>query len=527
MVKFLADNPYLTLFGVITLGALLGMVPFGPVKLGGAGALFAGLAVGALDPDIGLAQAAAVSAIGLAVWAYTVGLEAGPAFFRDVGRQLPVMLGSIVCLGIVALAVAWAGSSAFGLGGGYLAGGYAGIGTTTPGLAAATAATGGSPDPAVGYAIGYPMAVVVTIVFLAFLTSRKKWIAKRDRAAALPDRLITRTVEVTHAMRLNDVPEIADGRLLVSVCEPGDGTGVHVVHRIEQVTAGDRLVLVGGDDAVAAGVTAFGRLSDTHLLDDRSVVDYRRSTLTNPGLAGRTIAELGLEKRFDGKVSRVRRGDLDLLAHADMVVQLDDKLRVVAPREKAMEITAYLGDEEAKVNEVSMVALGLGLTLGFLIGIPTLHLGSTSLALGTAAGPLVMGMILGWRRRTGRLVWTLPTRANLAIRQFGLMLFLGVVGLTSGYAFRSNAFSVFGLKLLLVLLGGALLSYTLCVLTCKVLGMSRERTMGLLSGYVGNPAITAYANSRVRDSRINTGYATLFALTVLVKIIFIQFIVGV
>ncbi|WP_236063126.1 hypothetical protein [Streptomyces poriferorum] len=64
------------------------------------------------------------------------------------------------------------------------------------------------------------------------------------------------------------------------------------------------------------------------------------------------------------------------------------------------------------------------------------------------------------------------------------------------------------------------------VLIAKALGQSRERTMGLLSGYVGNPAITAYANSRVTDSRVNNGYSTLFALAILVKIVCIQLIVG-
>ncbi|ESU46110.1 putative membrane transporter [Streptomyces sp. HCCB10043] len=255
-------------------------------------------------------------------------------------------------------------------------------------------------------------------------------------------------------------------------------------------------------------------------------MDYRRVLLTNPELAGHTVAELGLGEKYGALVSRVRRGDFDMLAHDDLLLQLDDRVRVVMPRERTGEVTTYLGDTEAKVSEVSAVSLGLGLTLGFLIGIPSLTLGSTTLALGTGAGPLVMGMLLGRLRRTGPLVWTLPTRANLTLRQIGLLLFLAVVGLTSGYSFRENAFSLFGLKLVAVLAIGAVVSYTLMVLVAKALGQSRERTMGLLSGYVGNPAIVAYANSRASDSRINNGYSTLFALAILVKIVCIQLIVG-
>ncbi|MEW2071955.1 hypothetical protein [Streptomyces sp. NPDC007346] len=37
MGQFFADNPWVTVFAVIALGALLGLVRFGPVRLGAAG----------------------------------------------------------------------------------------------------------------------------------------------------------------------------------------------------------------------------------------------------------------------------------------------------------------------------------------------------------------------------------------------------------------------------------------------------------------------------------------------------------
>ncbi|MHA6764281.1 aspartate-alanine antiporter-like transporter [Streptacidiphilus sp. PAMC 29251] len=525
MRQFLIDYPYVTLFGVIALGSLLGLVRFGPVRLGAAGVLFAGLAVGALDKGIGPAVPTALSVEGLALYVYTVGLESGPAFFREVGRQLPVMLGAVVALVLTALAVGWGGHALFGISGPYLAGGYAGIGTTTPGLAAAQAAAKDPTQPAVGYAIGYPLAIIVTILFLSVLARRRPWTARRDPGDGLPDRLATVTVTVERGVRLREVPGVATGRLLVSAHQPVGGETA-VALGLDLLHPGEQVVLVGGEEDVAIGVAFLGARSPHHLLDDRERVDYRRILLTNPKLAGHTVAELGLGEHFGARASRLRRGDVDLLVHDDLVVQLDDRIRVVAPRGEADGITRYLGDAEGAASEVSAVSLGLGLCLGFLIGIPSVTFGSTRLALGAAAGPLLMGMFLGWRRRTGPLVWTLPTRANLTLRQIGLLLFLAIVGLTSGYAFRVNAFSLFGLKLLALLLIGAVLSYSLLLLVCRLLGQSRERSMGLLAGYVGNPALTAHANAQVRDSRINTGYSTLFALAILVKIICIQLIVG-
>ncbi|MFJ8045485.1 aspartate:alanine exchanger family transporter [Kitasatospora sp. NPDC096147] len=525
MWQFFADHPWVTVFAVIAAGSLLGLARLGPVRLGAAGVLFAGLLVGALDPDIGPAVPAGVSVLGLALYVYTVGLESGPAFFRELRPQLAVMAGAVVALVVTAVVVGLLGSKVFGISGPYLAGGYAGIGTTTPGLAAAQAASEDPAQPAVGYAIGYPLAVVVTILFVAGLAAVRSWPGRRDPGEDLPRRLETLTVAVRRAVDWAEVPGADRGRVLASVVQRAGGPP-EVAHAVGRLVPGDRVVVVGGPDAVRAAVAELGDRADEHLLDRRDRVDYRRVLLTNPDLAGRTVAELDLAGRFGAMVSRVRRGDQELLAHDDLLLQLDDRLRVVMPRERSDEVSRYLGDTEAKVSEVSAVSLGIGLALGFLIGIPSLTIGSATLSLGTAAGPLVMAMLLGWLRRTGPLVWTLPTRANLTLRQIGLLLFLACVGLTSGYAFRQNAFSLFGLKLLTVLLISALLSYALMVLAARLLGQSRPRTMGLLAGYVGNPAITAYANTRASDARVNTGYSTLFALAILVKIVCIQLIVG-
>jgi len=97
MLDFLASSPLLTIMVVVCLGTLLGIIPFGPVKLGPAGALFVGLAVAALDPRLGQ-NFAVVQSLGLALFVYTVGIASGAAFFRNVRRQLPLMIGAILVL---------------------------------------------------------------------------------------------------------------------------------------------------------------------------------------------------------------------------------------------------------------------------------------------------------------------------------------------------------------------------------------------------------------------------------------------
>lgn len=59
------------------------------------------------------------------------------------------------------------------------------------------------------------------------------------------------------------------------------------------------------------------------------------------------------------------------------------------------------------------------------------------------------------------------------------------------------------------------------------LGMSPARSGGLIAGFVGNPSLLAFATSRAADERVNEGYATLFAVDTILKVLLVQVIVGV
>jgi len=58
-------------------------------------------------------------------------------------------------------------------------------------------------------------------------------------------------------------------------------------------------------------------------------------------------------------------------------------------------------------------------------------------------------------------------------------------------------------------------------------GVSAPRAAGGLAGLVGQPAILAFALSKRDDERVEAGYATLFALAIVVKIVMVQVLVAV
>lgn len=521
MLDVLAANPVLTLFLVVGLGSAFGLIPFGPIRFGPAGALFVGLALGAIDPRLGEGLGL-VRTIGLALFVYTVGLASGSILIRTFRRQLPLMAGSALVLVVISTATALLGRL-LGFGPAFQGGVFAGVGTSTPTLAAATQAAGGGTEPAVGYALTYPLAVVFGIVAVNLEMSRQRATPK-DPASAAVSGLTDLTIIVGRRARLADVPGVAEGLVRFSFWRHEESVEVAAGDAV--VEPGDQVVIIGGRDAVVEAVRWLGRRADKHLAHDRHQVDYRRVLLSDARLAGRTIAQLDVPGRFGGVVTRVRRGDLDLLARDDLHVLLGDRLRVVVPRGRMPEVTSYLGDTERRVSEVDAVSLGLGLCLGFLVGMISVPLGPITLSLGVAAGPLVVGIVLGWLERTGPLVWSLPTGASLTLRQVGVLVFLAAVGLSSGPALADALGEPVGRQLLLAGVVLAVLGPSLLILLVRSLGMSPARSGGLIAGFVGNPSLLAFATSKVADERVNEGYATLFAVDTILKVLLVQVIVG-
>lgn len=520
VVDLLVSAPLLTVFLVIGLGTAVGQIPFGPIRFGAAGALFVGLAVGALDPRLG-ANLELLRALGLGLFCYTVGIGAGGTFFRDLRRQLPLM-----SLCVAALVVAGGAGALYshltGVSAAMDSGAYAGA-LTSPVLDAAIEAAGNQ-EPSVGYALAYPVGVAVAIIIVSVVINRP-WPARRDPRPASADGITATSVYLLQKVRLDEMRAFKENRIRISYLER-DGV-TRVVHPGEELLPGDKVVIVGAPGAIEEAVHDLGTGFNRCLAKDRTVVDYRRLTVSSTRVAGMTIGELDMHDRFQGTVTRVKRGDLDLLARDDLVLELGDRVLAVVPSGRLEDAADFFGDSEKSISQIDAFSVGLGMALGVLVGLVAIPLpGGITLRLGVAAGPLVVGMVLGWVERTGPFVWVLPHAANATIRQLGLLFFLAAIGLASGQDFAASAFSLTGLAV-----GG--LSALIVVVNAVVLlagakwaGVSAPRAAGGLAGLVGQPAILAFALSKRDDERVEAGYATLFALAIVVKIIMVQVLVA-
>lgn len=522
MINTLVDHPILLLFVILAIGAGLGAVRVRGISLGPAGALFAGLALSAIDDRLAVPEV--VGTLGLALFTYTIGLASGAVFFSSLRAQVRTILTVIVVIGVSAGA-AGAVAELFGFSHGLTAGLFAGSLTNTPALAAAQDALGGSAEPVVGYSVAYPVGVIGMILAAAWALRLARTAPNADDLRRPVD-LAAFTVRVRDdvRVRLGLLTEQLDGEALFSRVERA---GELVVPNADFVVEPGDLVSVISPVEMGEDVERLlgGRVPN-NLADDRSRLDMRRIVVSDRRLSGHRIGDLQLHSRFGAVATRLRRGDVDLLARDDTTLLPGDRLRIVAPRARMQEITAVLGDSERRVAEVDAVGFMVGISVGLAIGLIEVPLfGDGRFSLGTAGGPLIVGLILGRLQRTGPLVWQPPYGANLALRQLGTILFLGTVGSRAGSALADAMSSPRGIKLAAsAVVVVAVAAACMLALGRRLLHLGGARLAGAIAGMETQPAVLAFVNEQVADDRAGTVYALVFPVAMLTKIILAQVI---
>jgi len=530
-----AANPLLLLFTLVGVGGVLGSLHWRGFSLGPAAVLFVALGFSAYDERLKLA--AIVGQLGLVLFAYTIGVSAGPSFFATVrsgGRSLVLAVGLLLGAGLVTLGV----GHLLGLRGAVLSGVYAGSLTNTPALAASLEQLK-SDAPTVGYSVTYLCGVLGMLIAAGLsLRTTTRARAPRDPAAAdaidSPDRghPVARLEQRTMRIDVEGLPSLValeeryGNKVVFSRLMRGDVPGhpgtLDVATDDISPVVGDILTAVGDADVVERVVQDLGHVSSVALARDHSQLESRRITISKRGVAGHRLERLKLARRFGATTTRVRRGDVDLLATPDLVLQLGDRVRVVAHREQMESIATFFGDSERGAADLNPVGLALGLSLGLLVGLlafPMPHGGR--FALGVAGGPLLVGLVLGRVQRSGKVLWTIPYQASNAVNQLGMLLFLGYAGSNAGHALSQTLRTAQGPRLLVAGIAvTGLTAATMLFLAPRLAGVAGPQLAGQLAALDTQPAVLAYANERSDgDPRVNLGYALVYPVAMIVKVV--------
>jgi|WetSurSiteA1Bulk_404760.scaffolds.fasta_scaffold05364_2 putative transport protein len=546
MLDLLAGNPLLLLFTVIGLGYLIGNINIFGFKLGVAAVLFVGIFFGALDHRLSLPEH--IYVIGLVLFVYAIGLQSGHGFFasfRKRGLRFSIVAVLILVVGAVAAIIL---RSFMGLSAPSAAGLFCGALTNTPALAAAVETSKNlsanlppemralyASSPVVTYGLAYPFGVFGVILW--FFISNK--VLKTDRAEETAEArkelgaeaIFSRTFKITNPAIIGKTVEDALAPLkgygfVLSRIKKGDKTDIVLSHTVLELN--DCIVAVGDADAMRRAQLIFGEEAQEHLALGIDGISYRRIFVSNKAVVGKSIRDLNLSQELHAIITRLRRGDVDMVPTPDMVLEMGDRIRVITQRENMDRATKYFGDSLKSISETDYLSLSLGIVLGVFLGmipIPLPH--GLSFKLGFAGGPLIAGLILGRLERTGPITWEMPFNANLVLRQVGLVFFLASIGTKAGDGFGAT-FHAGGWGLIVA---GAIIT-TLVTITTILIGhiylkLPMAAVMGLMSGIQTQPACLAYANQQTDTDLPNVWYTTVYPASMVAKIILSQVIVSI
>ena len=525
-------------------GMALASLKIKGVGFGIAGVLFAGILAGHFGLRIEKPILEFVREFGLILFVYTIGLQLGPGFFaslRKEGLKLNLMALSVVVMG-AALSLGLAAVvgidivAALGL--------FSGATTNTPSLGATQQTLvllGGDSAraslPALAYAVAYPggvFGIILVLFLLKFLfrinpeREAEEFRAAQRKGIEPLDRI---NLEVANPnlenLPIGQVPG-REGGVVVSRIKRAGAAQVEIATDETVLHQGDILLAVGTRKSLEQFRVVIGRASDVNLMKVPGRVTARKIVVTRQDVLGKTLEELDLDGRYGVAVTRVTRADIEVTAVAEMPLQFGDTLQVVGVEESLANAARELGNRVHALNETNFIPIFIGIALGVLVGTLPIALPNMPVParLGIAGGPLIMAILLSRLGRIGPLVWYMPANANLAFRELGIVLFLACVGLKAGENFFATVFTQQGLQWLwCAFLITVVPIFLIGLLGRLIFKLNFTVISGLLSGSMTDPPALAFANAITASDAPSLAYATVYPLTMLLRILIAQVLV--
>jgi putative transport protein len=124
------------------------------------------------------------------------------------------------------------------------------------------------------------------------------------------------------------------------------------------------------------------------------------------------------------------------------------------------------------------------------------------------------------------LIWHMPLNANLAFRELGITLFLAAVGLKAGEKFFETVFTQTGLIWLMCALAIVIVPLlAIGAIARGVMKMNYTTLSGLIAGSTTDPPALAFAGMLAKSDGPNVAYATVYPLTMVLRIVAAQTLV--
>lgn len=531
---------------VIGVGLIMGKLKIKGISLGVTWILFVGIIAGHFDMNIDREVLHFMKEFGLILFIFSIGLQVGPGFlqsFKRGGIQLNILAACIVVLGVaITIGIHYATNLPMQT----MAGIMSGAVTNTPGLGAAQDTyydIHGDTDPtiAMGYAVAYPLAVVGIIGSMMLIRYALRVNVKQETAklqgATLENVAEMYSIEITNPLAFDkSISEIRDSLLkkhkfVISRVLHADTGREEIVSKNTVIKAGDKIYLAASHKEADVIIDILGKRIDMTREDWGSIAHHlmaRRVLVTNSHITGRAVGELNLRNNFGVNVTRVHRSGVDLVADSDLKLQIGDRITIVGEKESIKGVTKLFGNQIKLLNEPHLIPIFLGIALGVFLGSIPFNLPGIPqpVKLGLAGGPLIVALALGIIGTKTKFITYTTQSANLMLREIGICIFLACVGLGAGEGFVDKIVNQGGF----IWIFYGILITVIPLLIVGAIGRLAFRInyftlIGMMAGSMTDPPALAYANSISETDAPSIGYASVYPLTMFMRVLAAQILI--
>lgn len=532
---------------VIAVGIQLGKIKIFGVSLGVTLVLFMGILLSHLGMTVNGEILHFFKEFGLILFVFSVGMQVGPGFFSSFkkgGVTLNMLAVGVVLLGVVVTMVL---HYTTGVPVSTMVGIMSGAVTNTPGLGAAQQAyhdmTGVMDETiALGYAVAYPLGVVGIILSILFvryafrvnMEKENKLIeesAGNGEHGATPISLVVKNPAI-FGKTIADISRLIQGKEFVI-----SRIYNHNTHTISIADAGsvlaedDRIFVITTESDAEIIKTFVGKeisMDRKQWIPTDSQLVSRQILITRSELNGKLLGDLQLRRLHGANVTRISRAGVDLVANRNLNLQLGDKLTVVGSEVAVSKVADLLGNSIKRLNEPNLVTIFIGIALGVILGsIPLTFPGIPQpVKLGLAGGPLIVAILISRFGYRYKLVTYTTQSANLMLREVGIALFLACVGLGAGAEFVDTIVNKGGY--VWIAYGFAITTIPLLIIGTiarKFCNLNYFTIMGLIAGSTTDPPALAYSNATASNDAPAIAYATVYPLTMFMRVLAAQLLV--
>lgn len=532
---------------VIAAGIQLGKIKVFGVSLGITLVLFVGIILGHFGFTINHNVIHFFKEFGLILFVYSVGMQVGPGFFssfKQGGITLNMLACGIVFLGVLTAVIL---HYATGIPMPTMVGILSGAVTNTPGLGAAQQAFSdmhGVSDNtiALGYAVAYPLGVIgiilsiilIKYIFRVSFDKENEQLNSEDSShtnEAKPISLIVKNPAIFNktVAELSNLLEHRD--FVISRVWRDSNKQIEIASANTVLQENDKVFVITTETDAETIKTFIGEEIDMERrqwIRMESQFINRRILITKPELNGKRLGQLKLRKLYGINITRINRAGVDLVAKPGLTLQVGDRVNVVGTETAVSNVEKVLGNSMKRLNEPNLITIFVGIALGIVLGsIPISFPGIPQpVKLGLAGGPLVVAILISRFGYHYKLITYTTQSANLMLREIGITLFLACVGISAGDGFvdtivNNGGFAWIGYGFIITFVPLMIIG---CIgrYFCKV---NYFTLMGLIAGSTTDPPALAYSNATAGNDAPSVGYATVYPLTMFLRVLTAQLLI--